>query len=322
MDEREAQLSLQLEEKINEIKIHDKSNITDRNQLKSVLELIQSGLSSNTLQETGNDAIRPLIEKIDFLEKEQLRVQFNWSPQNLYGEINNVGEVCITKYDVNSQVLILPPFEQQKQEIQPLLSKPLQKGEYWHLVHIRWFKQWKRYVGNDDWDKSNAGEELVKSGPIDNTRLLDQGKLRRDQVNEIDYKLVPEEAWAKLLSWYSIGRDSMGIKRRVVEYGKFVKKCKVEVYPIELKACLYPNEEDYKTVTISRSDTVHTLNELIREVYNIESNKHTRVYNRYMNYSSYEVIKKLNLEVQHVGLFDGQYVLLEVQNMGGTWPRT
>ena len=57
LDEREAQLSLQLEEKVNEVKILNKSNIKDREQLKSVLELMQSGLSSNTLQETGNDAI-------------------------------------------------------------------------------------------------------------------------------------------------------------------------------------------------------------------------------------------------------------------------
>ena len=70
LDEREAQLSLQLEEKINEIKIHNKSSITDRRQLKSVLELMQSSLSSNTLQETGNEAVKPIIEKIDKLERE------------------------------------------------------------------------------------------------------------------------------------------------------------------------------------------------------------------------------------------------------------
>ena len=85
LDEREAQLSLRLEEKVNEVRIHNKSNNTDREQLKSVLEFMQSGLSSNT---------KPILEKINKLESEQLEIQFNWSPQNLYEEINKMGEVC------------------------------------------------------------------------------------------------------------------------------------------------------------------------------------------------------------------------------------
>ena len=103
---------------------------------------------------------------------------------------------------------------------------------------------------------SNAGDENINPGPINNTSLLDQAKLRRGQIDEIDYKLVPEEAWYKLLSWYGIGRDSISIRRQVVEYGKFVKQCKVEVYPLELKACLYPKESDFIIVTMSRCDTI------------------------------------------------------------------
>ena len=94
--------------------------------------------------------------------------------------------------------------------------------------------------------------------------MLDQGKLRRDQVNESDYKLAPEEAWYKLLSWYGIGRDFIKIRRQVIEYGKSVKQCKVQAYPLELMA--YPNENDYKIVTLSRCDTIHTLVSLIRSI--------------------------------------------------------
>ena len=311
LDEREAQLSLRLEEKINEVRIHNKSNNTDREQLKSVLELMQSGLSSNTLKETGNEATKLILGKIDKLEREQLKIQFNWSPQNLYEEIKKMGEVC---------TLILPPHEQQKQEIHTLLCRPLQDRDFWYLINITWYKQWKRYVGYDNWDMSNAGEEVINPGPIDNTSLLDQGKLRRHLVDEIDYKLVPEEAWRKLLSWYGIvsGRDSMG--RQVVKYRKFLNQCKVEVYPLELKICLYPNESDFKIVSLSRSDTVHTLEKFIREVFNIESTKRSRLYNRYMTYI-YGLIQDMSLEAHEIGLFDGQCILLEMQNEDGTWPR-
>ena len=293
LDEREAQLSLQLEEKINEVNIHNKSDIKDREQLKSVLEFMRSGLSSNTLQETENDAIKPIIEKIDKLEMDQLRIQLNWCPNNLYEEINKIGEVCTTyitkslteipselsECDFNEGILIQLPYQQQKLEIHSLLCRPLQKGKYWYLIGIRWYKQWKRYVGYDNWDKSNAGDEFIKPGAIDNTSFLNQGKLR-DKVDETDYKLVPEEAWYKLLSWYGISRDSIGIRRQVIEYGKFCKQCKVEVYPLELKVCLYPNENYFKSVILSRCDTIQTLDKLIRQVYSIESIKHTRLYYR------------------------------------------
>ncbi|KAI6649306.1 Ubiquitin carboxyl-terminal hydrolase 4 isoform X2 [Oopsacas minuta] len=243
-------------------------------------------------------------------------------------QVNGVAEKENSKADDvdsdpedNPVIIEAPTYDLQKSEIQAQLSKPLLSGQKWYLIHIRWFKQWKRYVGYDNWDKSSAGEEVGRPGPIDNTSLLEHAKLRRHQVDEIDYKLVPEDAWKKLASWYGLAPDSRAISRRVVEYGKFVKQCKVEIYPLELKACLFPKESDFKIVRISRCDTIRVLEKKIRKAFSIEQSKEVRVYNRYMTYT-YELIKDLNLEAQDVGLFDGQCVLLEVQNQDASWPRT
>ena len=323
LDEREAELSRQLEQKLRENQIHKKKLDTDRQQLKSASEQIQANLSSNSLQETGNEAVKLLKQKIKKLEKEERRVEFDWSPQQLYSEISKIGEVSLlpifTKYYLDSnkskriklEYIPVPSFQAQNGEILPLLSRPLMKGQEWYLIHIRWFNQWKRY----------AGEEAIKPGPIDNTPLLDNGRLRRRQVDEIDYKLVTAPAWDKLISWYGITVDSVGIKREVIEYGKFIKQCKVEIYPLELKTCVHPKENEFKTVILSRVATIHTLDRKIRESYNIGPDKQTRVYNRYLPYT-YELIRDMNQEAQDVGLFDGQCVLLEVQNVDGTWPRT
>ena len=333
LDEREAELSQQLEQKLRENQIHKKKLDTDRQQLKLASEHIQASVSSNSLQETGNEAVRLFEQEIVKLKEEERRVQFDWSPQELYSEISKIGDfsflptVALDYLDpIGSQELELPEvrltsYEEQKQEILPLLSIPLKKGQEWYLIHIRWFKQWKRYVGYDNWDKSNAGKEVAKPGLIDNTPLLDHGRLRRHQVDEIDFKLVPSPAWDKLISWYGVTVDSVGIKREVVGYGKFVKQCKVEIYHLELRTCVYPKENEFKTVIISRVDTLHTLDRKIRESYNISPDKQTRVYNRYMTFT-YELIRDMNQEAQNVGLFDGQCVLLEVQNVDGTWPRT
>ena len=47
------------------------------------------------------------------------------------------------------------------------LSPP---GRY--LVDVRWMKQWKKYVGYDQWDQSNAGLDSSNPGPIDNSNLF------------------------------------------------------------------------------------------------------------------------------------------------------
>lgn len=41
-----------------------------------------------------------------------------------------------------------------------------------YLLDIRWFKQWKKYVGYDSWDTLSAGDEAVNPGPIDNSVLF------------------------------------------------------------------------------------------------------------------------------------------------------
>ena len=40
------------------------------------------------------------------------------------------------------------------------------------LVDVRWMKQWKKYVGYDQWDQSYAGQEAAHPGPVYNAALL------------------------------------------------------------------------------------------------------------------------------------------------------
>lgn len=41
-----------------------------------------------------------------------------------------------------------------------------------YLVDSRWFKQWKKYVDFESWDKYHMGDQNVYPGPIDNSGLL------------------------------------------------------------------------------------------------------------------------------------------------------
>ena len=107
-----------------------------------------------------------------------------------------------------------------------------------YLVDVRWMKQWKKYVGYDQWDQSLAGQESACPGPVDNSNLfkglpwfpalwhiiiiiiiiiiiLDftTGALKEHLMEELDYFLLPESAWNKLSSWYSVSEGSRPIFR-------------------------------------------------------------------------------------------------------------
>ena len=45
-----------------------------------------------------------------------------------------------------------------------------------YLIDTKWFKQWKKYVGFDNWDTSYVGDQSANPGPIDNSPLL-KGKV-------------------------------------------------------------------------------------------------------------------------------------------------
>lgn len=51
-----------------------------------------------------------------------------------------------------------------------------------YLVESHWFKQWKKYVGFDSWDKYQKGEQNVYPGPVDNSGLLKGNKNKAQQV--------------------------------------------------------------------------------------------------------------------------------------------
>ncbi|XP_061778663.1 ubiquitin carboxyl-terminal hydrolase 4 isoform X2 [Nerophis ophidion] len=213
--------------------------------------------------------------------------------------------------------------ENQKQTIGSLVKTTLRKGDEWYLVDSRWFKQWKKYVGFDSWDMYNIGERSLYPGPIDNSGLFSDQEtqvLKEHLIDELDYVLVPTEAWNKLVSWYSCLKGQIPIVRKVVEHGMFVKHCKVEVYLLELNLCENDNMDNVVTRHFSKADTIDTIEKEMRTLFNIPLEKETRLWNKYMS-NTYEQLNKPDSTVQDAGLFQGQVLVIERKNDDGTWPR-
>ncbi|XP_041047706.1 ubiquitin carboxyl-terminal hydrolase 4 isoform X2 [Carcharodon carcharias] len=217
----------------------------------------------------------------------------------------------------------VPDLESQKNEIGNLLKTSLKKGDSWFLIDSRWFKQWKKYVGFDNWDMYNVGERGMFPGPIDNSGLfaeVESQVLKEHLIDELDYVLVPIEAWNKLVNWYACVVGQEPIVRKVVEHGMFVKHCKVEVYLLELKLCENNNMDNVVTRHFSKADTIDTIEKEMRKLFNISVGKETRLWNRYMT-NTYEQLNKPDSTVQDAGLYQGQVLVIEQKNDDGTWPR-
>ncbi|CAL8247390.1 unnamed protein product [Merluccius merluccius] len=213
--------------------------------------------------------------------------------------------------------------ETQRGEVAALLKTPLRKGDTWYLVDSRWFKQWKKYVGYDSWDKYQMGDQNVYPGPVDNAGLLRDGNvlaIKEHLIDELDYILVPTEGWNKLLSWYSLTENQEPISRKVVEQGMFVKHSKVEVYLTELKLCEDGNMDNVVTRPFSKADRIEAIEKEMRKLFSISEAKETRLWNRYMS-NTFEPLNKPESTIQDAGLYQGQVLVIEQKNEDGTWPR-
>uniref|UniRef100_A0A8C4M2N9 Ubiquitin carboxyl-terminal hydrolase 4 n=1 Tax=Equus asinus asinus TaxID=83772 RepID=A0A8C4M2N9_EQUAS len=201
-----------------------------------------------------------------------------------------------------------PDAETQKSELGALMRTTLQRGAQWYLIDSRWFKQWKKYVGFDSWDMYNVGEHNLFPGPIDNSGLFSDPEsqtLKEHLIDELDYVLVPTEAWNKLLNWYGCVEGQQPIVRKVVEHGLFVKHCKVEVYLLELKLCENSDPTNVLSCHFSKADTIATIEKEMRKLFNIPAERETRLWNKYMS-NTYEQLSKLDNTVQDAGLYQGQ----------------
>ncbi|XP_064607278.1 ubiquitin carboxyl-terminal hydrolase 15-like isoform X2 [Liolophura sinensis] len=215
-----------------------------------------------------------------------------------------------------------PDSETQKTEIGNLIKIPLKKGDTWYLIDTRWFKQWKKYVGYDSWDLHNVGEETYNPGPIDNSNLFqDEGcQLKEHLIDELDYVLVPTEAWNKLVSWYGMVDKQEAVCRQAIEDGMYYKQLKIEVYPWEFSLCQVSDLDTMVTQHFSRAASIDDLEKAMRKLFEIPNEKEVRLWNRYMS-NTYEHLSKPDNTLQDAGLYQGQVIVIEPKNEDGTWPR-
>ncbi len=105
-----------------------------------------------------------------------------------------------------------------------------------YLIEARWFKQCKKYLGLCDGDDGGGGgggerPEDAHPGPIDNSHLFktetinengaekEISELRTHMLEELDYVLVPEESWTRLVELFGLAEGQEPIARTVRQAG-------------------------------------------------------------------------------------------------------
>lgn len=235
------------------------------------------------------------------------------------------------------------------------MERPVKKGDYWYLLDKKWFETFKSFL--------EKREDGLNPGPIDNSPLFKNSSSRDDGVMELkerlqedlDFVFIPQEGWDLLEANFGIVNENHTVKRQVIEQGHFSAYCIVEVYPIELKLCLYGSKEDILVKTFSRVTTLHDLEEEMKRLFKIDPSKDAQLWasgavlNPHAEHSSpplnncaaststssaaassssSPVVSSSsapsktndNQSLADAGLHSGSIVTLEVKNADGTWP--
>ncbi len=186
-----------------------------------------------------------------------------------------------------------------------------------YLVDTRWYKQMRAFVDGDadsapsgqtNGDASGGGgasaDDSSHPGPVDNTALFSEGgaaegDIREHMIDDLDYRLVPEEGWSALVRHFGAAPGQRPVARRVVEHGMFVKHCRVEVYFIELLLAHHPDcgKNNAKKAKFSKSDTLADVAKEMRRLFGIPDETETRLWNKYTA-DTYEQLPKLDNTVQ------------------------
>ncbi|KAL1425074.1 hypothetical protein MTO96_019528 [Rhipicephalus appendiculatus] len=190
-----------------------------------------------------------------------------------------------------------PDLETQRTEIANLFKKALKKDDLWYMT--------------------------THPGPIDNSPLLredNSGEIRDHLIEDLDYLLLPQESWDKMVAWYGLTQGQSPLPRKVIEIGLFVKNCKVEVYPMEFKLCTNSSSDQFVMRRFSKVDTIAQVEKDMRTIFKVAPEKETRVWSRCSS-NTYEQLSDRSRTIQDIGLYPSQILLLEERNDDGSWPR-
>ena len=106
----------------------------------------------------------------------------------------------------------------------------------------------------------------------------------------------------------------------MIEQGKIVKHCKVEVYYTAFLLAENSRPEETVKKKFSKCDLLSKIHKTMRDTFQIPDNVTTRLWTKYSE-RTFEKLSNLETTVQDSSLWYDQVILIEKQNADGTWER-
>jgi len=105
----------------------------------------------------------------------------------------------ISSQDVPMPPSSLPPVD--PSTIDPIITRPLQIGETWYILHKRWIDRWRKvFSGQEDKEEGFITESTLGPPDKENHNLLDERRNLREDVTSETVDFVPEEVWDRFVS--------------------------------------------------------------------------------------------------------------------------
>ena len=203
------------------------------------------------------------------------------------------------------------------------------EGTEWMIISKVWYDNWQKYASQVlsreslTNNKKNAKNAIPVPGEIDNKSILKESEakiLLNGCVVGQQLEVVPPAVYTALVSWYGGGPS---IQRKVIPLDN--DACELELYPVHLRIC---NCDPKGKTTDGHSDVLFSKTAKVRDILkHLSDFAHIDISRvRLWNYASSNLQDQLQLTseqtVAQAKLQDGQFLLLEICQTDGTWPRS
>ncbi|CAH8337343.1 unnamed protein product [Eruca vesicaria subsp. sativa] len=216
-------------------------------------------------------------------------------------------------------------LEEERRIVTELISEAedhLKEGNLYFVISNRWYTSWQRCVGLLTEElSSRVPLDVTRPGPIDNHDIIDtqsdatDPQLSRMLEEGVNYVLVPDQVWKKLVEWY-LYKGGPTIERKLICQEFPSKSYSVEVYPLSLKLT-DSRDKSSATLRLSKRASVGQLYEMVCSAKGVSKEK-ARIWDYFekkksvlLDPSSERTLEESCLQVDHD-------ILLEVDENAST----
>lgn len=162
----------------------------------------------------------------------------------------------------------IPTPEKQKEIIQEIEKKSLVLDEILSPISFEWYEKWKCLVGYDE----GAEPTHVEIPPINNSKIIKNGRLLNDIGEDIEYCLLRKQSYDYLQEWYS-GDKPIEMKVIPDKQGQPTVVKRYITVEVNYKA-------DKKNIEIHKLMKISDVHKIVREEFNIPEDLKTclRIY--------------------------------------------